>query len=89
MKTKTQKNKMHNFLFLLSTILIVRDFIDKLRNLSFLRSPSKLSKYHFNLIGDKSYIKEESFRFSFESLHRKFGENFLILDPSRSFSIFF
>ena len=85
---KLEKNKMYNFIFLLSTILVVKDFIDKLRNLSFFRSPLKLKKSHFNLIGDKSYIKEENSNFVLEYMSQKFGEKFLILDPSNSVSIF-
>ena len=85
---KKEKKKMHNFLFLLSTMFVVKNFIEKLRNLSFLRSPSKLQKSQFNLIGDKTYVKEENSNFIFECVSQKLNEKFFIFDPSKSTSIF-
>ena len=85
---KSKKNKMLNFIFLLSTIFVVRDFISKLRNLSFLRSSSKLKKSHFNLIGDKSYVRNDNNNFACEYFNQKFGEIFWIFDPSKNVSIF-
>jgi hypothetical protein len=79
---KDERKKKSSFLFLLSTIFVVREFVRKLTNLSFLRSPSKLKKKQFNLIGDKAYIKEENSNFIFEYMSLKFDERFFILDPS-------
>ena len=84
---KVDHKKKEKFLFLLSTIFVIRKFVRKLSNLSFLRSPSKLEQAQFNLIGDKTYIQEVNSYLTNEYVADEFDGRHLILDPSKNFSI--